>query len=248
MVRFGRFLVGRARRTYNDDDLAKTMIITIDGPAGAGKSTIAARLAGRLKIAYLDTGAMYRSVTLAAIEASVSMEDTEGLGRLAGSCRLEFVADQNGQRVLLDGRDVTERIRQKDVTAQSHKIANAEPVRKELVRRQRQIAESLGSLVTEGRDQGTAVFPDADFKIFLDASAQCRAKRRADQLQQQGVRADYQEILTAQQQRDSRDQSRRIGPLKIPSGAIVIDTTEMDTEQVVRAIYEKVTTGRAGAE
>lgn len=216
------------------------LIITIDGPAGSGKSTVAAALARKRGIAYLDTGAMYRAITLCALEQEVDLDDPAALATLAGDCHIELTEQSQGAGVAVNGRDVTAAIRSSRVTAASHKIAAVPAVRELLVSQQRQIAHQTGSLVTEGRDQGSIVFADTPWKFYLDASAACRAQRRCQQLRQQGVEADYDDILTAQQQRDRRDASRPAGPLKIPDDAIVIDTTGMSVEQVVDTLDRHV--------
>jgi len=220
------------------------MVITIDGPAGSGKSTVAAGLAGRLDAAYLDTGAMYRAVTLAALESEQPMDDAVSLAEMAAQCKIAFTRQQNRNCVWLNGRDVTEAIRSRQVTAYCHKLADVPAVRELLVRQQRRIAQEIPILITEGRDQGTVVFPDAKFKFYLDATAECRAKRRRQQIQRANSekhdQPDYEEILKAQKQRDQRDVARKVGALKKADNAIVIDTTEMTIDQVVNTLYERV--------
>jgi len=219
------------------------MIITIDGPAGSGKSTVAARLADRLGVTYLDTGAMYRCVTLAALQRQVDLDDPDALARLAAQIRIEMRREDGLSHVLLDGRDVTDAIRTKDVTDNSGPIADAPGVRAELVAQQQRIGHEAGSLVTEGRDQGTVVFPQAKFKFYLDADAECRARRRHEELVQKGLPVDYETILAAQRRRDERDKNRSVGALKTPQGAAIIDTTNMSIADVVEAIYRHVTGG-----
>ena len=216
------------------------MIITIDGPAGSGKSTVAASLARRLGIAYLDTGAMYRAWTLAALRKKVSLDDPEILEQALRDSRVELAQPTAPDRVWLDGRDVTEEIRSDEVTESAHKIASQSRLRSLLVEQQRQIADQVGSLVTEGRDQGTVAFPDARFKFYLDADPQCRARRRWEQMKRSGVELSCQEVLAKQQQRDQRDQTRQDSPLQVPEGAIVIDTSEMTLDQVVDTLYQHV--------
>jgi cytidylate kinase len=237
--------------------LEDKVIITIDGPAGAGKSTVAARLAEKLQIAYLDTGAMYRAVTLAALEKAIPLDDQAALTEMVRQCQVELTWQFGQTRVRLDGREVTEAIREPKVTDQAHKLARLPGVRQQLVARQQRIAEQVGSLVTEGRDQGTVVFPEAKYKFYLDATPQCRARRRWEQLQQQkqrqtqGARGEdpsrreeddisYEQILAAQQLRDRRDATRQAGPLKAPADAIVIDTTGMSVDQVVESMARKI--------
>ncbi len=216
------------------------MIITIDGPAGSGKSTVAAALAKRLGIAYLDTGAMYRAVTLAAMEKQVSLDDPERLETVLRESRIEVATRDAPDRVWLNGRDVTEEIRTPEVTENAHKIAGQARLRKLLVVQQRQIAEEAGTLVAEGRDQGTVVFPEARFKFYLDADPACRARRRWEQIQSSGGDISCQEVLDHQQQRDQRDRTRSHSPLQVPENAIVIDTTDMTIEQVVETLYRYV--------
>ena len=220
--------------------MSNNTIITIDGPAGSGKSTVAARLAQKLGIAYLDTGAMYRAVTLAALQRGVPLDNGAELARMVSNCHIEITDQPNTCRVWLDGRDVTEAIRSSEVTDQSHNLARLTKVREQLVRQQQAIARKLGSLVTEGRDQGTVVFPQANFKFYLDATPECRAKRRWNQLQANGADVNYDKILAAQKLRDQRDQSRTIGPLKPAPDAHIIDTTDMTIEQVVETLYQRV--------
>ena len=162
------------------------MIITIDGPAGSCKSTVAAALAKRLGIAYLDTGAMYRAVTLAALQKQVSLDDPEMLETVIRDSRIEVAQRDASDRVWLNGCDVTEEIRSHEVTENTHKIAGQARLRKLLVVQQRHIAEQAGALVAEGRDQGTVVFPDARIKFYLDADPACRARRRWEQLKLDG--------------------------------------------------------------
>ena len=209
------------------------MIITIDGPAGSGKSTVAARLARMLGVAYLDTGAMYRAVTLAAMQQGVALEDRAALGALAGHVRIQFVGQGELNQILLDGQDVTDAIRTPEVTANSRFVADVAEVRTELVRQQQRIGREAGALVTEGRDQGTIVFPRAQYKFYLTADPETRAQRRTTQLQSNGLDADVREILKAQQDRDHRDQSRPVGALKPADDAVVVDTSELGVDEVV---------------
>lgn len=216
------------------------LIITIDGPAGAGKSTVASRLAGRLHIAYLDTGAMYRAATLAAIRQKTPLEDGSALAAMVRDCRIDMTSENGQTRIWLDDEDVTEEIRQPEVTDTAHYLASASEVRSEMVRLQQQFGKKVGSLVTEGRDQGTVVFPQAAYKIYLDATDECRAQRRYDELQKKGVECDYETILATQKQRDQRDISRTTGPLKPAEDAIIVDTTAMDIDEVVETLAEMI--------
>jgi CMP/dCMP kinase len=220
--------------------LEKKIIITIDGPAGSGKSTVAARLAEKLGVGYLDTGAMYRAVTWGAIHANIDLDDLDAVADYARRCRINMSGSGESFKLFVDGRDITEDIRTPALTNQAHKAANNPQVRAIMVEQQRRIASALGSAVTEGRDQGTAAFPDAEAKFYLDASAPCRARRRWQQLRDKGVDADYEQILADQRQRDARDAGRAVGPLKPAEDAIHIDTTEMTIDQVVAALYDRV--------
>jgi len=219
----------------------RPVVITIDGPAGSGKSTVAARLAERLGAAYLDSGAMYRAVTLAAVEQDVPVDDPEAVTELAGRCRIEFARRGGQNRVYLNGRDVTEAVRSPRVSALAHKVAEVVPVRRILGARQKKIARQAGSLVTEGRDQGSVVFPDAAVKFYIDADPAVRARRRWLHLRRQGTEAAFEDILAAQTARDRRDRRRQAAPMKVPDGAVVIDTTGMSVEDVVESLCEYVT-------
>ncbi len=204
------------------------MIVTIDGPAGAGKSTAARLLARRLGFAFLDTGAMYRAVALAAARANLDPADGPSMERLLGSIQLELPAD----RVILNGEDVTHAIRATEITALSAPVANSATVRACLVQWQRRLAQGR-SIVCEGRDQGTIVFPDAGCKFFLEADASERAARRHRELAARGTAPNLGEILTAQLDRDKRDRERVIAPMIPAADAIHIDSTHLSIEAVV---------------
>lgn len=235
---------------YNGLTLKNRLIITIDGPAGSGKSTVAAQLARRLGVTYLNTGAMYRALTWAALDRNICLDDAAALKKLAQESRIEPLGlsgsvgsaepgvSDSPSRISLDGRDVTKEIRSPEVTDNSHKIADQPEIRSILVEQQQRIGRAVGSLVTEGRDQGTVVFPDADFKFYLNASERCRAQRRVEQLKTNDTEVGFDEILSTQQQRDQRDSARAVGPLKIPPGGHVIDTTEMNIKEVVETLYD----------
>jgi CMP/dCMP kinase len=215
------------------------MIVTIDGPAGAGKSTVARALARRLGFQYLDTGAMYRAVALAGMRQGVDWNETEALARLARTLRIEVA----GSRIFLDSEDVTETVRSSEVTAVTRYAADNPHVRAQLVQLQRLLA-GRQDVVTEGRDQGTVAFPDAQCKIFLTASAEERARRRHRDLQQMGEQATIDAVLTEQQRRDRRDASRSVGPLKAASDAIHVSTDGLTIEQVVDRL-EAIVRGKA---
>lgn len=205
------------------------MIITIDGPAGAGKSTVARALARRLGFRFLDTGAMYRAVALAGKRAGLDWDVPDDLTRLARSIDLQVVGD----RILLDGEDVTEAVRASDVTAVTRYAADNPQVREHLVGLQRRLAAAEKNVVTEGRDQGTVAFPDAKCKIFLTASPEERARRRLRDLQAQGEPVTFEQVLASQERRDRQDAARAVGPLRAAKDAIKVSTDGLTLEQVV---------------
>jgi cytidylate kinase len=216
------------------------LVITIDGPAASGKSTVARRLAEKLGISFLDTGAMYRAVTLAAIGAGVDMSDEPKLLQVMKKSNFYFFAEQGEMRVCVDGVDVTEQIRRPEVTAQARYIASAPKLRERLVQMQRDFAASQKRIVTEGRDQGTVAFPDADIKFYLTADLSERAKRRQAELWATGCTPALEQIKQAIEERDKSDQNRAVGPLRPANDAIVIDTTGLSIEEVVEAALRYV--------
>jgi cytidylate kinase len=204
------------------------MIVTIDGPAGAGKSSAARALAHRLGFEFLDTGAMYRAVTLASLRADIDPRDPQALTALLDRIRLEMPPG----KVLLDGEDVSAAIRTPEVTAASGAIADSPVVRTRLVGWQRRLADER-NMVTEGRDQGTVVFPQAACKFFLTADPVARARRRQQEMAARGQTVDLEELLRAISERDRRDAARDLAPM-VPAGdAVVFDTTPFTLEQVV---------------
>lgn len=213
-------------------------IITIDGPAGAGKSTVARHLAERLGMQFLDTGAMYRGIAAAAIDAGQDPADHDATAELAERLRIEFDWSFDPPTLLVDGRDVTGRLRDPDVTDAVSEVATNGRVRRVLVQAQRRIGHDHPNLVTEGRDQGSVVFPNAAVKFYLDASPEVRARRRAEQLRDADYDADEQQILREIRQRDHRDSTRTDGPLIRPDDAIVIDSSAMTQAQVVAAMAD----------
>jgi CMP/dCMP kinase len=214
------------------------MIITIDGPAGSGKSTTARKLAARLGIPYLDTGAMYRVVTLAALEDGADLHDEPRLASLAAGDEYRLDLGPTHIRVTLRGRDVTEEIRSMRVNDHTRFIAGSPGVRAALVGRQQAIGRQLGSLVTEGRDQGSVAFPDADMKFFVDATLEKRAERRLHDLRADGEDVTLEQVLTNLRTRDQTDSQRSVGPLTVPAGAVQIDTSERSIGQVLDLMVE----------
>lgn len=210
-------------------------VVTIDGPAGAGKSTVARLLADRLGWRFLDTGAMYRVVTLAALRRSVDLQNAEALGRLADVLEVEFPPG----RTLLAGEDVSLAIRDAAVTEASRFAADSPGVRLRLVAWQRAFADRADT-VTEGRDQGTIVFPDAHRKFFVTASEEERARRRCAELRARGASIDLETVLADQRARDARDATRAIAPMKPADDAQTVDTTGLTIEQVVERLFQSV--------
>lgn len=204
------------------------MVIAIDGPAGAGKSTVARTVADALGFTYLDSGAMYRCVALVALEAGLDVDDGAAVGELARELRIEF----DGEKVLMDGRDVTGAIREPHVSAAASRVSVHPQVREALVARQRALIE-VGDYVAEGRDIGTVVSPDAPLKVFLTASPEERARRRAAQTGE-GLEA----VLAAQRARDARDQEREHGALRAADDSVEIDTTGLDVAAVTARIVD----------
>jgi cytidylate kinase len=211
------------------------MVITIDGPAGTGKSTAARMLAARLGFDFLDTGAMYRAVALAAVRRGVPWADETALAQLLE----KIVVEVCGGQVLLDGEDVSELIRRPDISQAASQVAEVPIVRRHLVRLQR-IAAAGRDIVTEGRDQGTVVFPEAEIKFFLTASPEVRAERRWRELVLRGVTKSFREVLDEQEERDRRDSKRHVAPLTPAPDAIIIDTTNRSIEEVLSLMEEHV--------
>jgi cytidylate kinase len=221
------------------------MMIAIDGPAGSGKSTVARDLARRLGFNYLDSGAMYRAITLGALEAGVDLDDGEALGRLADDARIEL-RDRDGEyvQVLLDGRDVSEEIRVPRVTGASSRVAAHPQVRRALLAKQRDLI-SRGDWVAEGRDIGTVVAPEAAIKVFLTADPAERARRRAAELQRRGIEAEAADVQGAIEQRDRLDSTRSAAPLRPAEDAVLIDTTGLEADEVIERVLALVEQARA---
>lgn len=223
------------------------MIVTIDGPAGAGKSTVARSVARRLGVAYLDTGAMYRALTWLALEASVPPSDALALVALARANPIEIESTDEGDRVRVLGRDVTAEIRLPEVASRVSEVSAHPGVREEVVAAQRALL-AHGSWVSDGRDVGTVVCPDAELKVFLTASLQERARRRQADLRARGVVVAEQEVLEDVRRRDHADSTRPASPLRIAPGAIVIDSSELEADDVADLIVALVDDIRRGAE
>lgn len=210
----------------------RRIIIAIDGPAGAGKSTVAAHLAAHFGLLNLETGAMYRAFALKALNRQVAEDDASELERLAGETTVHLEPAPNGNRVFLDGADVTSQLRTPEVTEAASRISVHPPIRRWMVALQRELGRN-GGVVMEGRDIGTAVFPDADVKVFLDASPEARSGRR---YQQSGAATDAGQLSREMQERDQRDRSRADSPLRPAPGATVIDSTHLTLDEVVARV------------
>jgi cytidylate kinase len=214
--------------------------VTIDGPAGSGKSTVARTLAGLLGMDFLDTGAMYRGVAAEALDNSVDPADIDAVRDLVENMHMRFSWADDPPRLKVNGRDVTHRLRDADVTRAVSDIAANRYVREVLVRSQRWIGREHPHLVTEGRDQGSVVFTDAAAKFYLDASPEVRARRRANQMAESGTEVDEQKILQQIIYRDQRDATRADGPMIVPQGAIRVDTSDMTLPQVIKTLEDHV--------
>jgi CMP/dCMP kinase len=216
------------------------MVITIDGPAGTGKSSVALAVAERLGFDFLDTGAMYRAIGLSALRREVKLDDPRELTFVARHAKITFDWDKHPPGVYLNGEPVGHLLRGGEATRAASYVAVVPAIREQLVAQQQQIGRERGNLVTEGRDQGTVVFPHAELKFYLDASPAERARRRVAQLRHRGEIVDYQEILNQIVTRDHRDASRSVGPLAVPKDAEVVDTTTLTQDQVIEHIVSRV--------
>lgn len=220
---------------------ARKLIIAVDGPAGAGKSTVAARLARKLGYVNLESGAMYRALALKAIENDISFDDEAALAALADNSRIQLEPTVNGNRVILDGIDVTQRVREADVTEAASRVSVHPKVREWMVSHQRALGIQ-GGVVMEGRDIGTKVFPDADLKIFLDADPVVREQRRLEQQRQKGISAAASSTSMAAEirERDHRDRTRAASPLVPAPDALILDSTAMSEDEVLSRLEDAI--------
>ena len=225
--------------------MSQPLVVAIDGPAGAGKSTISRRVAVRLGSVYIDTGAMYRAVALSALRTRTPFDDAAALESLALQTRIAF-GGADSRSVLLNGEDVTEAIRTPAVSEAASRVSSVPGVRRAMVAEQRNIA-AASPVVMEGRDIGTVVFPNAQVKVYLDADPRVRAVRRAAELQAKGLPADVDEIAKAIAERDHRDASREDSPMKPAADAVRLDTSGLNIDQVEQAILD-IVASRTGKE
>jgi len=222
------------------------MIVAIDGPAGAGKSTVARAVARRLQVAYLDTGAMYRAITWLALERGIPSSDAAALEALARAHPVEIEPTDDGDRVRVDGRDVTAAIRRPEVADEVSEVAAHPGVRDQVVAAQRALL-ATGDWVSDGRDVGTTVCPTADLKVFLTASIEERARRRHAELAARGIEMDEPRVLEDVRRRDHLDSTRATSPLRVAEGAVVVDSSDLDAEEVADLIVGLADEVRAGA-
>ena len=220
--------------------MSSSLVIAVDGPAGTGKSSVSRSLARSLGARYLDTGAMYRIVTLAVLRAGIDLDDVEAVGAAAADVDLAVGYDPDEDRSYLAGEDVSAEIRGDEVTRAVSAVSAVLGVRSRLVQLQRELAAGQDSVVVEGRDIGTVVLPGADVKIFLTASAEERARRRNDQNIASGLGDDYEAVLADVKRRDHLDSTRKVSPLRAADDALVVDTSDMSEPQVVAHLLELV--------
>jgi len=223
-------------------------VMTIDGPSGAGKGTLCQLLAEKLGWHLLDSGAIYRVLSLAALHHDVTLDNEASLVPLAANLDVQFQVEGDQVKVILEGEDVSRTIRSQEVSDAASKIAVFPRVREALLRRQRAFRQAPG-LIADGRDMGTVVFPDAEVKIFLDASAEERAQRRYKQLQDKGFDVNFERLLTEIRERDDRDRNRATAPLKAAEDALVVDSTAMTIDEVLATVlsYAEQQLGDASA-
>lgn len=216
-----------------------TPVVTVDGPSGAGKGTLCMLLATKLGFQLLDSGAIYRVLALAAIHHGVDLESEDALVPLATHLDVQFIAEGDLVKVILEGEDVSGELRKEETGMAASKVAAQPRVREALLRRQRAFAEGSG-LIADGRDMGTVVFPQAEAKIFLDASAEERANRRLKQLQGKGLDVKFDDLLREIQERDDRDRNRPVAPLRPAEDALLLDSTTMSIDEVVEKALQYI--------
>ncbi|MCG9581951.1 (d)CMP kinase [Vibrio tubiashii] len=216
-----------------------TPVVTVDGPSGAGKGTLCMLLANKLGFHLLDSGAIYRVLALAAIHHGVDLESEDALVPLATHLDVQFVAEGDLVKVILEGEDVSGELRKEETGMAASKVAALPRVREALLRRQRAFVEGQG-LIADGRDMGTVVFPEAEAKIFLDASAEERAQRRLKQLQGKGLDVRFDDLLREIQERDDRDRNRPVAPLRPAEDALLLDSTTMSIDEVVEKALQYI--------
>jgi CMP/dCMP kinase len=218
----------------------KKLIVAIDGPAGAGKSTVAKRLADELGYTYMDTGAMYRAFAWKVMQEAIDLGDERNLRKILQETKIDLKKDDSRLRVFLDGVDITDRIRTPELSQTASKVSTLGAVRERMVELQRAMGRE-GGVVVEGRDIGTVVFPKAEVKIYLDASSEERARRRFEELRGRGKEINLKETLKEMDERDRRDRERELAPLRKAVDAVVIDSTKLDAEGVMERIMREVT-------
>ncbi|MBT9318185.1 (d)CMP kinase [Actinobacillus pleuropneumoniae] len=214
-------------------------IITVDGPSGAGKGTLCHALAEKLGFDFLDSGAIYRITALAAVKAGIALDDEDALAEIGRRLDVKFVPKDGEINVILNGENVGDQIRTAEAGQNASKVAVFPKVREALLQRQRDFSTSKG-LIADGRDMGTVVFPEAQVKLFLDASAEERAKRRVKQLQEKGFNANFDEILAEIKERDFRDRNREVAPLVPAKDALLLDSTSLSIDEVVRQALDHI--------
>lgn len=216
-------------------------IVAVDGPAGSGKGTITKIVAERLNLTTIDTGAMYRSVTLLMLEQNVKLEETEKILEILKNIKIEFIEENKQKKVFLNGKDVTLKIRSKEVNEFVSPVSTIKEVREHLAKIQREMAKTI-DVIMEGRDIGTNVFPNADVKIYLDATPEERAKRRFKQNEENGIKIPYEEILKNVKERDYIDSHREIAPLTKAQDAFYVDSTNMTPEEEAEEVLKIIRT------
>lgn len=217
----------------------KNVIITVDGPSGAGKGTLCYALAQKLGFDFLDSGAIYRITALAAIKKAIPLDDENALAEIGQNLDVQFIPQDGEVNVILNGENVGDQIRTAEAGQNASKVAAFPKVRQALLQRQRDFASEKG-LIADGRDMGTVVFPEAQIKLFLDASAEERAKRRVKQLQSKGFNANFDEILAEIKERDFRDRNRAVAPLVPAVDALLLDSTNLSIDEVIQQALDYI--------